>query len=201
MTVESMIAILGILGAAAWTPGPNNAMLAASAANYGFRRTLPHAQGVAWGFPLMIFCVALGLGQIFQAVPILHEVLRFGGAALLLWVAWRIATASGGLGSGRDGRPFTFFQAAAFQWVNPKAWVMCVSVVSQFVTGTAPLREAAILALIALSMSLTSAHGWAAFGAALQRVLNTPLRLRIFNIAMASFIALGVIYLFEDWFR
>lgn len=198
MPFESLVALTSILLAATWTPGPNNAMLAASGATFGFRRTLPHAQGVAWGFPLMLFAVATGLGEVFRRYPVLHEVLRYLGAALLLWVAWRIATASRG-GAGSEGsRPFTFWQAAAFQWVNPKAWVMCISVATQFVTGSRAVIEALICAGVAAAVGLTSSTAWSAFGAAMGRWLATPLRLRLFNGTMAALIALGVVWLLAE---
>lgn len=195
MPLESLLALTGILVAATWTPGPNNAMLAASGATFGFRRTLPHAQGVAWGFPLMLFAVAMGLGEAFRRFPVLHDVLRYVGAALLLWVAWRIATAApAGTGS-RRSRPFTFWQAAGFQWVNPKAWVMSISVAAQFVTAANATTQALICAGVAAAAGLTSSTAWTAFGAAIGRVLGTPGRVRLFNGAMAALIALGVVWL------
>jgi threonine/homoserine/homoserine lactone efflux protein len=195
MPPEQLLALTGILVAASWTPGPNNAMLAASGATFGFRRTLPHVQGVAWGFPLMLFAIALGLGETFRAFPVLKEILRWGGAAVLLWMAWRIATAAGPGGVAARARPLTFWQAAGFQWINPKAWVMCTGLVAQFVTGTDPLREALICAGLAGLVGLGSSAGWAAFGALMARWLSTPLRLRVFNGLMAATIALGVIWL------
>jgi threonine/homoserine/homoserine lactone efflux protein len=195
MSIESLLALAGILFAATWTPGPNNAMLAASGATFGFRRTLPHAQGVAWGFPLMLFAVALGLGEAFRRLPLLQEVLRYGGAALMLYVAWRIATASRDGGAGGRSRPFTFWQAAGFQWVNPKAWVMCIGIAAQFVTGRNAVLEAAICAAVAAAAGLTSSSAWSGFGAAIGRVLSTPVRLRLFNGAMAGLIVLGVVWL------
>lgn len=195
MSPESLLALFGILVATAWSPGPNNAMLAASGATFGLRRTLPHVQGVAWGFPAMLFAVSLGLGEVFLRFPALHEVLRWVGAALLLWVAWRLATAMGADGTAAWSRPFTFLQAAGFQWVNPKAWMMCISIASQFMTGTDPVGTALICAAVAVLVGLTSALGWAAFGAAIAGWLRTPARLRAFNRAMAATIALGVVWL------
>jgi threonine/homoserine/homoserine lactone efflux protein len=195
MPPEQLLALTGILFAASWTPGPNNAMLAASGATFGFRRTLPHVQGVAWGFPLMLFAIALGLGETFRTWPVLQEVLRWGGAAVLLWMAWRIATAAGPGGAAARARPFTFWQAAGFQWINPKAWVMCTGLVAQFVTGADPVREALVCALVAALVGLTSSTGWAAFGALIARWLATPARLRAFNGLMGATIALGVVWL------
>lgn len=190
-TFETFAALAALAVASTWTPGPNNAMLAASGATFGFRRTLPHAMGVALGFSLMMFLTALGLAGLFKQSALLREGLRWAGTALLLWIAWRIATARAPGAAGGPSRPFTFLQAAAFQWVNPKAWAMCVAVVSQFVTGAAPLREAASCALVFVASGLTSAHGWAAFGAGMGRVLGGGARLRAFNLCMGAMVAAG----------
>jgi threonine/homoserine/homoserine lactone efflux protein len=114
-----------------FTPGPNNLMLMASGVNYGFRRTLPHALGVAFGFGFLVLLVGIGLGAVFVAFPPLYTVLKFAGAAYLVYLAWLIAR-SGPAESGKGGRPLTFLQAAAFQWVNAKALVMAVGAVSTY---------------------------------------------------------------------
>lgn len=192
MSPDAIGALLALAFAAAWTPGPNNAMLAASGATFGFRRTLPHALGVTLGFPAMIFLVALGLGRVFHESETLRETLRWGGAALLVWIAWRIATAERpGSGKGRS-KPFTFLQAAAFQWVNPKAWAMCVGIVSQFASGVAPVAEALSCAAVFVVAGGTSTHGWAGFGAAIGRFLQSDRRLRAFNLVMAAMVVAGV---------
>jgi threonine/homoserine/homoserine lactone efflux protein len=149
---------------------------------------------VALGFPAMLFVLALGLGEAFQRSDLLREILRWAGVALMLWLAWRVATAGRARAEGR-GRPFTFAEAAAFQWINPKAWAMAVSIPAAFVSGAAPLREAAICAGVLAVAGLTSAHGWAAFGSALRRLLSTDARLRAFNLAMGALIAASAVYL------
>ena len=195
MTPDSILAVAALLVASTWTPGPNNAMLASSGATFGYRRTVPHAMGVALGFPAMLFVVALGLGEIFKHSVLLQEIMRYGGAALLLWVAWRIATAKAPGSPGSRSKPFTFLQACAFQWVNPKAWAMCIGVVGQFITGENVVLEAATETFVAALSGLTSANGWALFGSALQRWLNTPGRLKAFNLTMAAMVVLGVYWL------
>ena len=195
MTPDSILAVAALLVASTWTPGPNNAMLASSGATFGYRRTVPHAMGVALGFPAMLFVVALGLGEIFKHSVLLQEIMRYGGAALLLWVAWRIATAKAPGSPGSRSKPFTFLQACAFQWVNPKAWAMCIGVVGQFITGENVVLEAATATFVAALSGLTSANGWALFGSALQRWLNTPGRLKAFNLTMAAMVVLGVYWL------
>lgn len=201
MPLDALIALLGLALAATWTPGPNNVLLANSGASFGFRPTVPHALGVALGFPAMIFVLALGLGEVFRASPALREALRWGGVALLLWLGWRIATASraagaaeGRRGAGR-GRPFTFLEAAAFQWVNPKAWAMALAAAAAFVSGTAPIRDALICAGVFALSGLGSANAWAAFGAGIRRLLASETRLRVFNVAMGALLALFALWL------
>lgn len=194
MSPDLTLALVALAFASTWTPGPNNMMLASSGATFGWRATWPHAFGVALGFPFMLFVVALGLGEAFQRSELLRETLRWAGVALLLWLGWRIATAGRAAAEGR-ARPFTFLQAAAFQWVNPKAWAMAVSTAATFLTGAAPLREAAFCAGVFVLAGLTSSQAWAGFGAVLRRVLSTPLRLRLFNGTMGALIALSAVYL------
>lgn len=194
MSLDSLIALFGILAAATWTPGPNNLMLASSGATFGFRATIPHIAGVALGFGFMLFAVALGMGGIFEQLPILHEILKWVGAALLMWVAWRIANTKSPGEPGARTKPFNFIQAAAFQWINPKGWAMCVALVGQFMQGEHLILTAAILALVSILTGTMSASGWAAFGKMLQRWLKSPVRLKVFNISMAGVIVVGVIF-------
>ncbi|MDG1530654.1 MAG: LysE family translocator [Paracoccaceae bacterium] len=198
MTLDNFIALCLLAFAAAWTPGPNNALVASSAATFGFRRTLPHIFGIAIGFPLMIFLVGLVLGKLFDASPVFREGLRWFGAALLLWIAWKIAT-SGGLGkSSQNPRPFTFFEAAGFQWINPKGWAMAIAVTSQFVLPDDLLKTAFIVSLVFVACGLSSASGWAGFGKLLTRWVNNENRLKWFNRVMAAMIAACVVLLFMD---
>jgi len=210
--LESLAALAALALAASFTPGPNNALLSASGARFGLRATLPHARGVALGFPLMVFCVALGLGQAFQQSETLREALRWGGAALMAWLAWKIASASPGsaparaepgeVRSGDGARPWSFVQAAAFQWVNPKAWVMALGIAAPFVDGASPVRHALIAAAVFALAGLLSTHAWAAFGAVMGRFLGQGWRLRLFNLAMAALILMGVAALLaEDFSR
>lgn len=194
MSPDLLLALFGLALATLWTPGPNNLMLANSGATFGLRATLPHLFGVALGFPVMLFLVATLLGEAFERSELLRETLRWAGVALLLWLGWRIAFAGRGK-AGARARPFRFHEAAAFQWVNPKAWAMAVSVAASFVTGAAPLREAATCAGVFTLMGLGSAFGWTGFGAMLRRWLSTDARLRAFNLTMGALIALCALYL------
>jgi threonine/homoserine/homoserine lactone efflux protein len=192
MTAELLLSLTGLALATLWTPGPNNAMLANSGATHGLRATAPHALGVALGFGFMLACVGLGLGAVFEASPTLRSAMKWLSAAVLIWIAWKIGTA-GGLKSARGtARPFRFHEAAAFQWINPKAWAMAISVAGQVAAATAGPGPALIAAALFTALGLTSAFGWAVLGAALQGWLARGRRLIWFNRAMAALIVLSV---------
>lgn len=195
---ETLLALAAFAFAGSWTPGPNNAMLASSGATFGLRRTLPHALGVSLGLSAMCFALGLGLGEAFRASPLLREGLRWVGAAAMLWLAWKIATAAAPGAAGARARPLRFWEAAAFQWVNPKAWMMCLGVLAQFATGAAPAAEAALASAAFLAAGCTSAPSWAWFGQAAGRWLGRGARLRAFNLAMAALVAAGVIALLQE---
>lgn len=193
MQPETFPALVALAIATLFTPGPNNAMLAASGANFGFRRTIPHLLGVATGFPLMLLVVGLVLGGLFQTSVVLRETLRWGGAALLLWIAWKIAS-SGGTGSkSARVRPMRYLEAVGFQWINPKAWSMAVAATSQFILPTAPVLTAAVVAGAFLILGLGSSSTWTFAGQAIARWLTTARRLRAFNLVMAGLIVLSIV--------
>lgn len=195
MPIESFLLLVSLAAGTLFTPGPNNAMLATSGAAFGFRHTLPHMLGVALGFPAMVLIVGLALGGIFQASIALQEGLRWGGAALLVWIAWKIATSGKVSTGGGPARPMTFPAAAAFQWINPKAWVMAVAATSQFVTGPDPWLAAIIVAVTFLGGGLMSSAVWVLAGQAISRFLTSHLRRRAFNLTMAALIVLSVVQL------
>jgi threonine/homoserine/homoserine lactone efflux protein len=185
--------LVGFSVAMTITPGPNNLMVAAAAANHGITDTVPHILGIAVGFTLMLAIVAGGLGGVVDAVPFLHPALQWGGALWLLYLAWKIATAPPP--SEQRGRPpLGFFGAAAFQWVNPKAWMIALSAASEFVVPGRPLlleagRIAGIFAIVAIPCILP----WAMLGSGTARILNAPHRLRAFNIVMAVLLVASVV--------
>ncbi len=193
MSYETLPALFALAIATLFTPGPNNSMLAASGANFGFRPTVPHLLGVALGFTLMLLIVGLLLGGIFQASALLRESLRWGGAALLLWIAWKVATA-GGIGSNAQGpHPMSFLQAVGFQWINPKGWSMAVAATSQFIRADAPVLTASVVAGVFLLLGLVSSVMWTYAGLAIARWLTTAGRLRVFNLVMGILIAVSVV--------
>ncbi len=169
-----------------FTPGPNNLMLMASGLNFGFRRAVPHLIGVALGFAVMVLLVGLGLGMVFETWPILYVLLRFAGAIYLLYLAWRIAVSPPPGDQGATAAvPIGFIQAAIFQWVNPKAWVMAVTSVATYAEiASFPLNIVFIAALYGM-LGVASGSTWLGFGTALQRVLKNPRSYRVFNLMMA----------------
>ncbi len=198
MSADSLLALVAFAFATLWTPGPNNILLANSGATYGFRRTIPHLIGVSWGFPFMMFCVAVGLGEAFRAEPALREGLRYVGTGVMLWIAWKVASAGRAKAEGGRGRPWRFHEAVAFQWINPKAWSMSVGVASAYMAGARPVLEAASISSVFVLIGMGSAAGWCAFGAAIRRWLSTDARLRAFNVAMGGLVAASAIYILID---
>jgi threonine/homoserine/homoserine lactone efflux protein len=178
------------------SPGPNNLMLTASGANFGFRRTLPHILGVCIGFPLMVAAIGIGLGRVFEEVPAVHSALKVAGSAYLLWLAWRIATAGAAEPGDAGARPLSFLEAAAFQWINPKAWIMATGAISTFtLAGEAMLPQVLTIAAIFTLISVPSATVWTLLGLGIARVLKSPLGLRLFNLAMGALLALSVAWI------
>ena len=198
MDADSLAALAGIAVAMTWTPGPNNVMLAASGANFGWRRTVPHAMGVSFGFPLMLFVVAMGLGRVFAAEPRIALALGWLGLVVILWFAWRVAMADPAHAE-RRSRPLSFLEAGAFQWVNPKAWTFAVLVTATYIAGPptgAPAMEAALVAASVFLLSgLGSSQAWAVFGTGLGRLLGRGWRLRAFNLAMGALLAASAVWL------
>lgn len=197
MDLDTVIVLAGIAVSMTWTPGPNNMMLAASGANFGWGRTLPHAMGVAFGFPVMLVLVSLGLGPIFQADPLIGELLGWMGCAAMLWFAWKIATAEAA-NAQSTARPLTFVQACAFQWVNPKAWVFAIYVAANFASGASVALNIAVAALVFLLSGLGSSQSWTIFGAWMGQMLGRGWRLRTFNIVMAALLVGCAVWLLLD---
>ena len=155
-----------------FSPGPNNLMLMTSSAKFGLARTVPHAVGIVIGFPVMVFIVGLGLGELFTAYPVINQVMRYGAAAYFLWMAWTMLGIKIGAASGSE-RPMTTLESALVQWINPKAWAMAVSFVALFVpAGEGRLVGLAVLTLGCLALGPFSCGAWMVFGRALIETLR-----------------------------
>ena len=186
MTAELLIAFVAFAFVTSVTPGPNNMMLLASGVNFGLRRSLPHMLGISLGFMVLVMAVGLGLGQLFEQLPMLYNVLRYLGAAYLLYLAWKIAN-SGAPDSQADerGKPFSFLQAAAFQWVNPKAWVMAIGAITTYTPQENFLVNVLLIAALFALVNCPSVGLWTVAGSLLRNWLKNPRVLRGFNIGMA----------------
>lgn len=190
---ETLVALVGFAFVTSVTPGPNNLMLMASGANFGFLRTVPHMLGISVGHSVMVFLVGMGIGEVFAAVPALGLVLKLAAVGYMLWLAGRIARAAapeGGAVSGgvSGGVPFSFLQAAGFQWVNPKAWAMALTATTVYVPeidGGQGWAAMALVAVVFAAVNLPSVSVWTVLGREVARFLTDARRLRVFNRGMA----------------
>jgi threonine/homoserine/homoserine lactone efflux protein len=186
MTYEILIALVGFAFASSITPGPNNVMLMASGANYGLRRTVPHMLGISIGHAFMVFMVGVVLLGVFLTYPALNIVLKVVSATYMIWLAWKIANAVPPEAKKVTGKPFTFLQAAAFQWVNPKAWFMAITAISAYAPQDRGLVIGSLMvAAVFAATNLPAVTVWAWIGVQVRRWLGTARRLRVFNITMA----------------
>jgi threonine/homoserine/homoserine lactone efflux protein len=193
MPLDVFVPMLTFSIAMAFTPGPNNIMLAASGVNFGFFRTLPHMVGITAGFLALLIACGLGLGLVFAAAPALQILLKIAGALYMLWLAFKVATAHQARDdTGRPVRPLTFWQAAAFQWVNPKGLVAALSAIAIYVRpGHERIDLPVMLAVLAVCTA-GSVSTWAGFGVALRRLLRDPRHARLFNGAMALLLVASI---------
>ncbi len=191
MTYEIFLALCGFALVSSITPGPNNLMLMASGANFGFWRTIPHMLGIGIGFTVMIVVIGFGLIRIFDHFPIATTVLTVFSVTYLLWLAWKIAHASSPRTAESAGTPLTFLQAALFQWVNPKAWTMALTAITLY----APQRSVSAIVLVAVifgAINLPSVSCWTVLGQQMRRWLSSPRRLAAFNWTMATLLVLSL---------
>ena len=192
MSLDIFLAMVGFAIVSTTTPGPNNFMLFASGLNFGFRRTIPHILGVSNGFGFLLLCIGLGLGQLLEIFPLAFTAIKIIGGLYMIFLAWKIAT-SGPLeiGAGKSA-PLTYLQAALFQWVNPKAWVMATIAVSAYTVKADYHTTLAIIVVYFAVVNIPMVCVWAGFGTALKQFLSDPKKLRIFNIAMAILLVLSL---------
>ncbi len=177
----------------AFTPGPNNLMALASGANWGYRATLPHIFGVCLGFAVMLALVGAGLGSLFKALPMAYTFLKFAALAYLLFLAWKIAS-SESIGEGRKNtKPLTLLGAAAFQWINPKAWIASVTIVASFTAPNDFWPSLCIGGGANIVLAFLAVSSWALFGTIVKAWLSNSVRLRAFNWSMAALLVLSVL--------
>ncbi|NMA99236.1 MAG: LysE family translocator [Phyllobacteriaceae bacterium] len=186
MSFDIFLALLSFSFASSATPGPNNLMLLSSAVTFGFRRTLPHMFGVAIGFTVLLLAVGSGLGAVLTAFPALHVILKIVGGSYLVYLAYRIATSNSiDADEKKNAKPLSFLGAAAFQWANPKGWVMAVTAMATYPDPANYWPSMVLVAVIFGLVNLPSITIWTVAGVVLRNWLADPVRLRIFNITMA----------------
>jgi len=195
MSYELLTALVAFAFVSSITPGPNNLMLLASGANFGWRRSLPHMIGIGLGFGFMVFLVGIGLAQMFEVFPLAYTLLKIASVAFLLYLAYKIATSAAPEAGGNttSGRPINFFQAALFQWVNPKAWAMALTANSAYTPEDFGMAGALIVAAVFTAVNFPSVNVWALMGTQIPRLLNVRWKLRAFNIC-AALLLLGSLY-------
>lgn len=193
MPLDILLALTLFVFVTAFTPGPNNIMVTASGVNFGFARTIPHMAGITIGFMVLLVACAAGLGLVFTAVPALQLALKIIGALYMLWLAWKVANARPASDEPDDlARPLTFMQAAAFQWVNPKAVVIGLTAISIYVRPDHRLADFLIVLLLFVVSTALTVVTWTGFGVALRSVLRDPGRARIFNVVMALLLVASI---------
>lgn len=201
ISIEFAISVFLFALSSAITPGPNNVMLMSSGVNFGVKRSLPLVFGVMLGFPAMFVAIGLGLGSVFQRYPLIHEGITIIGVAYLLYLAWKIAGSGRPVHSDSESRPLTFMQAALFQWVNPKAWIMALGAIAAFTSAGPDINQQVLrIAGIFMMASVPSAWTWLLFGVGLQRMLADDQRRQRFNWFMAALLVLSIIPVVQDLF-
>lgn len=179
------------------TPGPNVIMVTASAANFGFRRTIPQMIGVTVGFGALVMAVGLGLAGLVRAEPRLHTAVKYLGGAYLLYLAWCIARADASSAAAGRAKPIGLFQAALLQAVNPKGWVFAMGAIAAYTTvGGDVLLETMVIAGVNAAACLTSLVIWGAFGVALGRLMCDATTRTFFNWSMAGLLAASLVPVF-----
>lgn len=194
MPLETFLALVSFTFVTSFTPGPNNIMITASAANFGFARSVPHMLGVTVGFAVLLVAAGGGLGALLTAFPSIQTALKVMGAAYMLWLAWKVANAGSGWdGETTDAHPLTFLQAAAFQWVNPKGVIIALGAIALYVRPESAVTDFLVLLAVFALACLLAVATWACFGMALSRALRDRSRARIFNIAMALLLVASIV--------
>mgnify|MGYP003384878720 CR=1 FL=1 len=192
--MEFYLSILIFAVSSTVTPGPNNIMILTSGLNYGVRNSIPHLLGISFGFPVMIIVIGFGFSVIFEKYPVFNEVIKVLGVAYLLYLAWLIASSSPVSLEGKKSKPLNFFQAALFQWVNPKAWVVATGAVSAYTSVSSDIfAQVIFIALAFLLVAIPSLSVWLIFGVGIRKYLKSTRHQKIFNLSMALLLVGSII--------
>jgi threonine/homoserine/homoserine lactone efflux protein len=198
LTLDALLAIALFSVVSSITPGPNNLMLLASGVNHGIRASMPHLMGVNLGFLVLLLAVGFGLGAVFAVYPVVYTVMKWLGMAYLLYLAYAIARSGAPSEAKVGSRPMGFWAAAAFQWINPKAWIMAISVFSSYLPPDHSLLAAVWVSVLFAFINAPCIAAWAVFGATLRDRLRSPHVLRWFNGGMAALLIVSMIPLFKS---
>lgn len=197
--MELFLAILLFAVSASITPGPNNIMIMTSGLNHGVKNSIPHLLGICFGFPVMIILIGLGIGVFFEMFPLFHEIIKIIGVIYLLYLSWLIARSSPTSLDSESYKPFSFVQAALFQWVNPKAWVMATGAVSAYTSLSADVFIQVIyIALVFFVVSFPCVGIWLVFGSGLKKYLKSSKHQKIFNVSMALLLIGSILPVFKE---
>ncbi|MDI9313902.1 MAG: LysE family translocator [Hydrotalea sp.] len=201
--INIWLSLLLYMAVTSITPGPNNLMLMASGSNFGFYRSLPHLLGVTFGFTFLLLATGFGLAQVFSTYPVLYLVLKYAGAVYLLYLSYRLAISKGdktkqNKRSAKPAKPFGFFAAVAFQWVNPKGVVMAISFFAIYLPVDYSWQVVLAVCAIDVVMSFLHAGLWVVMGTSLAHLLKHGNRQHYFNIAMALLLVLSLIPAFIE---
>lgn len=192
MSLTTFLALLVFSFVSSITPGPNNIMLFASGLNFGMRRTIPHALGISFGFGVLIAAIGLGLGVVLTTFPTIFLVIKGLGGLYMLYLAWKIANSGPVEVKEGAARPMTFLEAALFQWVNPKAWVMATVAMSAYTSEGHYFTNVAIVVFAFCVVNFPSVTVWAGFGTVMRNFLKNPMYLKVFNWGMAAALVLSL---------
>ena len=199
MSHSLLIAFVVFAAVMYFTPGPNNIMVLSSGLTFGFRPTIPHIAGITFGCAFMVAAVGVGFGAIFIAYPLLQTVLKYAGAAYLVYLAATIALSEpikSGEETGR--RPMTFWGAALFQWVNVKGWVMVIGTITAYAGIASFPWNIAIQVVLCLLLGVVSTSIWTLSGSSLRSLMTSPRAVRVFNLAMAALLLASLFPVFMD---
>lgn len=192
--MELYLAILLFAASTTITPGPNNIMIMSSGLNYGVKSSIPHLLGICFGFPVMVIMVGLGFSIVFEMYPVFHQIIKVVGVVYLLYLAWLVASSSPTSLEGSKSKPLGFMQAALFQWVNPKAWVMATGAVSAYTSiSTDIFAQVLFIALAFFIVAFPCVSIWLVFGASLKKYLKSARHQKAFNLSMALLLVASVL--------
>jgi len=194
MPADQLLALATLAVVGSFTPGPNNTIATVTGANHGLRATLPHVLGVPFGFGSMLVAGSLGVAALLIAHPWLGQAIKWIGIAYLLYISWLIARA-GSIADRRLARPLTFWQSAAFQYANPKAWMLAAATAGTFMTVEAGVLRTAIIVVVFGTTAVASLLAWAWLGASLRSWLQVGTRLARFNLSMGALLAATALWM------